>query len=451
MSGYRRIVWNEGMPLSPHHFQQQERHVFGEMAYRLSLALPYSSGVRRLVLDEEALANGRFHVLELDAVLPDGTALRTPAIDPVPIGRDLTTAFTADRARLDVFLALPEERPGTARVRAQAPPGALDSPFRSETLRLSDENAPGSDTEVAVARANVKLLLSGESLDGYRTLKVAQLERSSSGTIVRAKDWSPPALSLEAAGPVPAILRLVLESLSAKSDTLKVQTRQVGGKVQYGTSDVMLFWQVHTVNSWIPVMAHFQRTPQAHPYELYTALAQLLGGLCTFASDRHPRDIPAYDHENLGGTFRGMETIFRALIEISEVSRHERIALTKVSDALLRGEVGDDRLFQEGHKWFLSVSGPLAEERIREELPGKITIGSSHNVEFLVRQALRGVPVTYTALPSSDFPIRSGHVYFRLESHGETWDTIREARAISLYLRGSELKELSFELIVTQV
>lgn len=451
MNGYRRVVWNEGMPLSPHHFQQQERNVFGEMAYRLSLSLPHAYGLRRLVIDEEALGNGKLNVLELDAVLPDGTVLRTPAIDPVPIGRDLSAAFTADRAKLDVHLALPEERPGTARVRAPGGGGAVDSRFRSETVRLADENAPASETEVAIARANVRLLLSGESLDGYQTLKVAQLERSSAGSIIRSRDWSPPALSLEAAGPVPAVLRSVLESLSAKSDTLKVQTRQVGGKVQYGTSDVMLFWQVHTVNSWIPVMAHYQRTPQAHPYELYCALAQLLGGLCTFASDRSPRDIPPYEHDNLGGTFRGMEAIFRQLIEISEVSRHERIPLARVSDALLKGEVGDDRLFQEGHKWFLSVSGPLAEERIREELPGKITIGSAHNVEFLVRQALRGVPVTYTALPSSDFPIRSGHVYFRLESHGETWDTIREARAISLYLRGSELKELTFELIVTQV
>jgi type VI secretion system protein ImpJ len=403
------------------------------------------------VLDEDALANGRFNVLELDAVLPDGTAIRTPAIDPVPVGRDLSAAFTADRARLDVYLGLPEERPGTARVRPPGGPGAVDSPYRSETVRLADENAPGSETELAVARPNVKLLLGGESLDGYRTLKIAQLERSSSGTTIRSRDWSPPALSLEAAGPVPTILRSVLESLSAKSDVLKVQTRQVGGKVQYGTSDVMLFWQVHTVNSWIPVMAHYQRTPQAHPCELYGALAQLIGGLCTFASDRHPRDIPPYEHDNLGATFRGMEGIFRALIEISEVSRHERIALTKVNESLLKGEVGDDRLFTEGHQWFLSVSGPLAEERIREELPGKITIGSAHNVEFLVRQALRGVPVTYTALPSSDFPIRSGHVYFRLESQGETWDTIKEARAISLYLRGSELKELTFELIVTQV
>jgi type VI secretion system protein ImpJ len=438
------------MPLSPHHFQQAERHLLGEMSHRLAVALPYAWGLRRLVIDEDALGNGRFHVLELDAVMPDGTSIRTPAIDPVPVGRDLATAFTADRARLDVHLALPEERPGTARVRAAPESSAVDSRYRAETLRLADENAPGSETEIAVARANVRILLGGESLDGYATLKIAQLERSSAGVIVRSRDWAPASLSVEAAGPAPSILRFVLESLSAKSDVLKVQTRQVGGKVQYGTSDVMLFWQVHTVNSWIPVIAHYQRTPQAHPFELYGALAQLLGGLCTFASDRHPRDVPPYEHENLGGMFRKMESLFRELIEISEVSRHERIPLERVADALLKGDVGDDRLFGEGYKWFLSVSGPLGEDRIREELPGKITIGSTHNVEFLVRQALRGVPVAYTALPSSDFPIRSGHVYFRLESHGETWDTIREARSIALYLRGAELKELSFELIVTQ-
>src|SRR5262245_6165657 len=148
MSGYRRMVWTEGMLLGPHHFQQMERHLLGEMEHRLDLALPWSWGVRRLVVDEEALANGRFNVLELEAILPDGSAVRLPAIDPVPVGRDLSVAFTADRARLDVYLAIPEERPGTARVRPGKEGGAVDSRFRSETVRLADENAPGSDSEV---------------------------------------------------------------------------------------------------------------------------------------------------------------------------------------------------------------------------------------------------------------------------------------------------------------
>ena len=110
MTGYRRMVWTEGMPLSPHHFQQMERHLLGEGSHRLAVSMPWSFGVRRLVIDEEALGNGRFNVLELEAILADGTALRLPVVDPVPVGRDLTTAFGADRARLDVYLAIPPPR-----------------------------------------------------------------------------------------------------------------------------------------------------------------------------------------------------------------------------------------------------------------------------------------------------------------------------------------------------
>ncbi len=79
-----------------------------------------------------------------------------------------------------------------------------------------------------------------------------------------------------------------------------------------------------------------------------------------------------------------------------------------------------------------------------------MTIGSSHNVEFLVRQALRGVALKHTAVPPRDFPIKAGRTYFRLESHGETWDTVVEARSIAIYLRGAELKELSLELIAME-
>lgn len=450
MSGYRRVVWSEGMLLGPHHFQQAERHILGEMGHRLEVAIPHAWGVRKIAVDDDALANGNFHLLELEAILADGTAIRLPAIDPVPTARDVTAAFGADRASLDVYLALPDDRPGSPRVRPTEDANASESRFRAETVRIQDENSPTSEVEVAVARPNVRLLVSGENLDGFSALHIAKLHRSAEGVIRRDPDFSPPALSIEAAGPAPEILRLILENLSAKSDTLKIQTRQAGGKVQYGTSDVMLFWQVHTVNSAIPTLAHYQREGNAHPVRVYLTLVELLGSLCTFAEDRHPREIPPYEHENLGGTFRRLEELFRSLIEISDVSRHERVPLERSGDSQLNGQISDERLLEDGYQWFLAVTGPLPEERIREELPGKITIGSTHNVEFLVRQALRGVAITYTAIPSADFPIKSGHVYFRLENHGETWDTVKEARSIAIYLRGAELKELSFELIVTQ-
>ena len=55
MGTYSRVVWTEGMFLGPHHFQQAERHLLGEMGYRLQLAVPHAWGVGRLEIDTDAL------------------------------------------------------------------------------------------------------------------------------------------------------------------------------------------------------------------------------------------------------------------------------------------------------------------------------------------------------------------------------------------------------------
>jgi type VI secretion system protein ImpJ len=377
------------MLLSPHHLQQAERHLFGEIAYRHQTSTPHAWGVSRLEIDPEALKAGRFTLVALEAVLRDGTSIRLPSIDPVPPSRDLAKWFGPDRPSLDVFLALPEERAGIPRVATPGEATAAASRFEAEPVRIADENAPASEADVFVARQNLRLLVSGESLDGFSSIQIARLERSEEGTIVMAPAFAPASLSIRAAGPVPSILRTILEILSSKSSTLVQQTRQVGGTVQFGGSDVILFWQLHTVNSFIPVLAHFQRHPESHPESLYLALARLAGALCTFAADRHPREVPAYEHEDLGRTFRALERVVRDLGEVTKPTRFDRIPLKRVDDSVLKGEIGDERLVDKGTEWFLSATGDLPEEKIREGLPGKITIGSSHNIEFLVRQALR--------------------------------------------------------------
>lgn len=450
MSGYHRIVWNEGMLLGPQHFQQNERHLLAEMGYRLDVARSHAYGVRRLEVDPEALANGRFQLQHLEAVLPDGTTVRLPDVDPLPAGREIGPAFSAERSRLHVYVTLPEERAGIPRCRTTGGANGVDSRYLAESLRVRDENSPESDTDVLIARANVKIAFEGENLDGATSLPIGLLLRNDDGSFALDGDWAPPAVAIQAAGPVPSILRALTDNLSAKSDALAAQTRQGGGTVQFGASDVLLFWQLHTVNSAIPELAHLTRTTGLHPADAYLALAKLAGTLCTFAADRHPREIPAYDHGNAGATFRQLERLIRDLTDISAPTRFERVPLEREGDSLFRGNVTDERLFGRDYEWYLGVSGDLSEDRIREELAGKITVGSPHNVEFLVRQALPGVGVAYTAMPPRDFPIKAGRVYFRIEGQGETWDTIQEARSIAFYLRGQDLKGLGLELIVME-
>jgi type VI secretion system protein ImpJ len=448
MSRAHRIVWNTGMFLSSHHFQQWDRFQQDELHFRRSSGLTNGWGVRRCEFDGEALANGRLDLRELEAILPDGTVVRVPAVDPVPTGRLLEEVFGADRDRLEVYLALPATRPGVPRCRLPGRPAAATSPLQSELVRLEDENEPGAEQEVLVAHQNLKLLLGSENRDGMTTLQLAEIERGKDGQFRLRRDYAPPSLCLAAAGPAGDVMRGLVEALAAKSTALGGQTRQrSGGLVEFGSSDVGNFWLLHTVNTFLPELAHYQHTPQTHPETAYLVLARLAGALCTFGVDRHPRDVPPYQHESLGETFRALEGQIRDLLETVMPSRFVSLELTLQDEAMLVGSIHDGNLLEASVHWYLSVSGDMSEARVRDEVPTQVLIGSPHNIEFLVRTATPGVVLTHVPVPPRDFPLKAGHTYFKLETHGETWDTIGESRAIALYLGGPELRALHYELI----
>ena len=70
-----RIQWHEGMLLSPQHFQLESARVDALIAWHTLTATPYGWGVRRLKYDMALLAAGSLRILELEAILPDGTAV----------------------------------------------------------------------------------------------------------------------------------------------------------------------------------------------------------------------------------------------------------------------------------------------------------------------------------------------------------------------------------------
>nr|MBA2379172.1 type VI secretion system baseplate subunit TssK [Blastocatellia bacterium] len=72
MSKYRKIVWNEGMLLTPHHFQQWDNYHEELLNSRVRSMMPYEYGVIDLQVNNEAIANGNFQLATCRAVLPDG-------------------------------------------------------------------------------------------------------------------------------------------------------------------------------------------------------------------------------------------------------------------------------------------------------------------------------------------------------------------------------------------
>jgi type VI secretion system protein ImpJ len=448
---FHRIAWVEGMFLGPQHFQQLDRRWRGEAAARLRLARPYAHGLVRLRIDTEALGSGRLQLQELMAVLPDGDLVQAPGVDELPASRNLKELFSAEEQRQVVHLACPEARPGVALCRLPEHTSAAESPFLGEAVTAEDEQQPGQEREIMVARRNLRLLLDAESRDGFLTLPVATIVRDADGRFMLAADFAPPSLTAAACGQLPGILQGLVELLAAKSAALTDQTRQrSGGVVEFGASDAGSFWLLNTVNTYLPLVAHLQQCPDEHPVTVYRALVTLTGALTTFSTEQEARDLPPYDHAAPGPLFRDLERRIRALLETVTPTRYRTVVLTAKSEALLTADLNDPRLVEGRPQFYLAVSGDIAERTIRDDVPGQVIVGSPHNIEFLVQTATPGVALVHVPMPPRDFPLKAGRAYFRLESTGETWPTVLEARAVAIYVGGAKLRTCRFELVATQ-
>ncbi len=89
--------------MSPQHFQQHDRWVERLVDERASGLLPAAWGLRRIAIDEQALALGRIVVTSLRAILPDGTVVRAPEDVALPPARKVSTGD----AGMPVKLVLP--------------------------------------------------------------------------------------------------------------------------------------------------------------------------------------------------------------------------------------------------------------------------------------------------------------------------------------------------------
>ena len=103
-------VWTEGLLLSQHHMQQQDRYHEALLQDRLRAFTHYGWGISELKIDERGFAAGHFQLQRFAAIWPDGASIACgEGTDlPVPPPR----ALPPDAPRTEVFLGLAHEVEG---------------------------------------------------------------------------------------------------------------------------------------------------------------------------------------------------------------------------------------------------------------------------------------------------------------------------------------------------
>jgi len=445
MAMNRKVVWSEGMLLTPQHFQQWDRHVEGLIAERFNTQNSIGWGVTEVDIDHDGLANGRLTLLKCSVVFPDGLVVEIPDHDAAPETRVFTDLFPASKESLDVYLGIPVERTDGMTCQLGKESGTRPSRFFAEHIEVLDTTTGDNPREVLVTKKNLRVFFSGEETSDMVAVKVGELVRLPTGAVGLKETYIPPALWISASPYLMRLLRGLIELLLAKRAMFSDAQR---GVMELIGVDLSKFAVVSAVSTHLPVLQHLNRREQVHPESLYLALAQLAGQLLMLIPPSESQDLPIYQHENLAATFEGLDKRIRSIIEGATPTRYITIPLENSGDNMWVGRVPESRLFASA-QFFVMTSGDLSEDQVRSLVPHQVKIGSPSKLKEIVAAAMPGVKLYHTPRPPATLPMKIGTQYFRLDDRGVFWEEIKKSQVVALHVPDS-LQGIQIQLVATK-
>lgn len=422
------------MLLTPHHFQQWDNYHEELLNSRARSMMPFEYGVLDLQISTEAVANGNFQLINCRAVLPDGLMINVPDAEAVPDLRPVAAHFHPEQERLGVHLAIPARKMGEANFQSNGAKNNINLRYLQEGALVKDETSGANEQPLAYAKSNLRIIFDDELRDGFTSIKIAELTRTPTGQLQISDEYIPPILKVSGSVWLVNMLRQLVEILITKSGSLGEQRRQRNASLaDFTTSEVAIFWLLHTINSSIPAMAHYFRSPLLHPEKLYLEMAQIVGKLMTFSVEHHPKDIIKYDHDDLYFTFYNLSMQLKELLETVIPSRCVPIPLEKTRDTLYVGRIEDERLLKEAG-FYLAVRAQMPESKLIEGVPRVVKIASRDVIDSVIGSALPGVVLTHANPPPAPIPARVGFRYFMLDTIGPYWNGIKGSKVISVYV-----------------
>lgn len=439
------VIWTKGTILTPQHLQSQDLFFEHTLQFRLESVNFRPWGFRRLSVNQEALQAGLFALSRAEGILPDGLLFDIPDSDPAPPPKPLADYYEGDVESVDLYLAIPHYRERGLNVAPGAE--AADVRYVAEVAVVRDENWDRTERSIQIARKNFRLLAESETRQGASFLRVARVRRTPAGVFELDPRFVPPLLDIAASDYLMAVLRRLIEILAARSSMLAGMRRQKNQTLaDFTSADIANFWLLYTINSHFPLLRHLFETRRGHPETLFAAMSSLAGALTTFSLKIQPRDLPVYDHEELGACFSDLDEKLRFLLETVVPANFVSLPLKLVEPSIYATALAEERYLAHT-RMYLAIQADMNEADLITKAPLLIKVCSATHIEHLVRQALPGVKLLHTPQPPASIPIKLNYQYFALNQSGGAWEAICRARNFAAYVP-ADFPNPQLELII---
>jgi type VI secretion system protein ImpJ len=430
MSALERVVWTEGMLMSPQHLQQQDDYHAAMLEARVGSLTPHAWGVCELSIDLPALEAGQVVVRAFRGVFPSGATLQLTG----GVGRPLDHHLAPPRERLDVYLVLPRERLGAANY-ARDDGEHVSMRYRVATRPVWDAVTPEREERVEFARLNAQLRFGDEPREDVEWLKIAELVRDATGKPSLSTSYIPPALQLTAAPALRAGLETVLSaSLTKRRAVSEALRHRDAVSVEFGADEVTRYLALSALGGAIPLLKHLLEQPLVAPYQVYLTLVQFVGQLCAFGVDEDPSALPPYRHAGLRETFEPLFAKLLALLQVAVHSRVLTIALEGRVDGLHLARLQAPELQQEGVRFVLAVQAALPEHTVYELLPKVAKIAAWSEIQRYLSASVSTVPLAACPCPPRELPLRPGKQYFTVDPADGVFRSALREKTLALQL-----------------
>jgi type VI secretion system protein ImpJ len=448
-----KIVWSEGMYLSPQHFQAQNRFFEDSLHFATSSLWNETYGFAACEVDPDALQNGILSLSHARGIFEDGLTFDMPECDPLPQSRSFAGLFSPTADHLTLALAVPRWIPEGKNCELELVGNNGASRYACQVETLHDENTGRDEKQISLGRKNLRLIVASEAVaeakDSLLSLPVARVVRDGAGRFVNDPTFIPPCLQVSASPRLMSLLNRMVEILEDKSTSVsQEQGQQSKSRFQANMTgrQVSQFWFLHAINSSLTPLRHYLLSKHGHPEELFREMSRLAGALCTFGFDAHPRSLPNYDHQHLDRCFDLLDEHIRRHLEIVVPAQAITIPLKQTGRYFFEGEAQDQRVFGRG-RWVLGIRSPIGEADLITKAPQLLKLCSAKFVPDLVKRAMPGLGLTHVQVPPSAIAAKVDSQYFFVNKSGPCWEHIMKTRMIGVYVPG-ELPSAELELVV---
>ncbi len=291
------IQWHEGMLLAPHHFQQMTWRFEDLLHYHTQSLTPFYWGVRYwpVKIDPGLLVGGRFRVLELEAVMPDGLLVSHGFVEADDLEIDLAPyQEEMRRSPTTIHLVVP----------AKKPMGGVTGDLRRYTSvegrPVLDMNTGEGELPIPRLRPRLSLMAGDTPPSKYVSFPLARVEYKNEAFALT--DFMPPVLVAERHSPIGGMGLRVVKRLREKVDSLAKKLRSdsltIGAPMVVEVRHVL-----QALSASLPYVEAVLTTGAVHPYAVYLALCQLAGNLAAMGESVVPPEFKPYNHNDLHASF----------------------------------------------------------------------------------------------------------------------------------------------------